>query len=263
MLLNGKAAIITGSGRGLGRFTAIEMAKEGAKVVILSRTNSELLDTLSYIKSLNADAVALNIDISKGDSISVIVNETIKNFGKIDILMNNAAIALPVKPLKDFNLSQFNSTMDINLTAAFSLSCACLPHMIKQGSGKIINVTSGLAMMAMPLFGAYSVSKAALLHFTKILALELKPFNIQVNGLDPGMIDTKMQDDVRQQGPAVLGKEMYEELSALKKKHLLRSPQEPARLAVFLASAQSDNLTGNNGTIDYYSSFGFQLNRAQ
>lgn len=112
--------------------------------------------------------------------------------------------------------------------------------------------------MAAPRFGLYSVSKAGLDHFTRILAEELKVYNIQVNGLDPGAMDTRMQDEVRGLGPKALGDETYEEFASMKRLGLLKPPEQVARLAVFLASTESDPVTGEIGTEIHFRRFGYQ-----
>jgi NAD(P)-dependent dehydrogenase (short-subunit alcohol dehydrogenase family) len=148
--------------------------------------------------------------------------------------------------------------MDINLKGYFLFSKAVIPHMMGQEKGKIINVTSGLGVMAMPLFGGYSIAKAGVIHLTRILAEELRDFNIQVNGLDPGVMDTKMQEELRNLGPEVLGNDIYAEFSGYKEKGILKPPERVAQLAVFLASEASDSITGENGTASHYKGIGYE-----
>ncbi len=250
-------AIISGAGRGLGKASAIAMAKEGASVVVLSRTVAEIEDTAQRIEASGGKVLYLQADIARPEDISMTVFETLSMFGRIDILMNNAAIIGPVKNIFEITQEEWNMTFNINLRGAFLLSREVLPHMIHNGSGKIINVTSGLGVMVMPLFGAYSITKAGLIHFTKALAEELRETHIQVNGLDPGVIDTRMQEYLRSLGPSVLGKEIYEQFRSLKDQGHLRPPEEIARLAVFLASRASDAVTGENGTESVYRRYGY------
>lgn len=253
MKLRGEVAIITGGGRGLGRASAILMAKEGASVVIASRTVSELKETAQQIESFGGKVIYVKADISKKRDIDRIMDKTISKFGKIDILMNNAAVIGPVAPIYEVKESLWKYTIDTNLTGPYMLSRAVLPYMIRHRKGKIINVTSGLGLMVMPLFGVYSITKAGLIHLTKVMAEELRDYNIQVNGLDPGVMDTKMQKDVRDLGPNILGEEIYREFLSLD----LKPPQQVARLALFLASSESDRITGENGTETYYKRLGY------
>lgn len=258
MQLEGKVAIITGAGRGLGRSSAIAMSREGADLVILSRTESEISGTAEVIKSLGRNVLAFAADVSKPMDVEKIVNQAGSVFGRIDILMNNAAVGGPVKPLAEVEIAEWDSTMDANLKGAFLLSRMVIPYMIKGGGGKIINVTSGLAEMVMPPLGMYSVTKAGLNHFTRILAVELARYNIQVNGLDPGVLDTRMQEDMRLLGPDVLGEDVHAEFTAMKEKGYLKSPDAVANLAVFLSSSESDRMTGKIGTEDFFSRYGYE-----
>jgi 3-oxoacyl-[acyl-carrier protein] reductase len=253
-----KIAIITGSGRGLGRASAIEMARAGASVVILSRTITELKDTENEIMALGAKVIVQQADVSKPADIKKVIDKAISHFGRIDILMNNAAIIGPIKPIHGVKKEEWEAAMNTNLHAVFLFSTGVVPYMTKQGGGKIINVTSGLGEMVKPLFGVYSVAKAGVIHLTRIMAEELRDCNIKVNGLDPGVIDTRMQDELRNLGSSVLGEEVYIEFKSLKDKGYLSPPEKIARLAVFLASNESDSIIGENGTEDYYKQFGYK-----
>ena len=258
MKLKGNVAIVTGAGRGLGRASAIEMAKEGAYLVILSRTSPEIEATSRMIAKVGGEVLSLKADISRTTDVEEAVDKAQSRFGKIDILMNNAAVIGPVRPLHEVEEGDWNICMDINLKGYFLFSKAVIPHMIHQKKGKIINVTSGLGTMAMPLFGGYSIAKAGVIHLTKILAEELKDHNIQVNGLDPGIMDTKLQEKLRNLGPEVLGTDIYAEFSGFKERGLLKPPERVARLAVFLASEASNSITGENGTETHYKRLGYQ-----
>jgi NAD(P)-dependent dehydrogenase (short-subunit alcohol dehydrogenase family) len=258
MKLDGKVAIVTGAGRGLGRASAIEMAKEGASLVIFSRTPSELRETAERIKVLGREVLSIRADVSKPGDIKNVVQQALARFGAIDLLMNNAAILGPLKPLFKIREKEWNKVLDINLKGAYLFSKAVIPHMIKQRRGKIINVISGLGEMVMPPFGAYSVAKAGLIHFTRFMAEELKDYDIQVNGLDPGIMDTRMQEEIRVAGPEVLGLELYRQVLGWKERGELKPPDKVARLAVFLASAASDSFTGKNGTETYYRKWGYR-----
>lgn len=258
MSLRDKVAIITGAGRGLGRAAALAMAAEGASVVILSRTFSEIRQTAAAITEGGGRALAVKADASKPADVAAVVRKALSRFGRVDILMNNAAVVGPVRPLHEVSLREWDRTMDINLRAAVLFCRTVVPVMIKQGGGKIINVTSGLGRMAVPRFGAYSVAKAGLDHVTRILAEELMGYNIQVNGLDPGIMDTAMQDEVRGLGPRALGEEVYREFVSMKESGGLKQPRQAARLAVFLASGESDGVTGEIGTEGHFRQFGYQ-----
>ena len=258
MILKDKVAIITGAGRGLGRASAIEMAKEGASLVILSRTSKELDNTAEKITKTGGKVITLKADVSLNKDIENTVDKAISTFGKIDILLNNAAILGPVKPLYKIDEKDWNNLIEINLKGVFLFSKAITPIMVQQKSGKIINVTSNLGLKGLPFFSGYSVAKAGIIHLTKILAEELKDFNIQVNGLDPGGMDTALQAEIRMLGSDILGRKIYNYFCSLKDGNLLTTPQKAAKLAVFLASDASNMITGKNGTESDYFSFGYR-----
>ena len=257
MMLKGKVAVISGAGRGLGRATAIAMAREGASVTIFSRTEDELREVEESIRSMNGRVAAMRGDAARGEDLHRVVAMALERFGRIDILMNNAGVVGPIGHFEKVELSQWDETFRINLRSAFILSKRVIPHMRKVGGGKIINVTSGLGEMVMPPFGVYSVTKAGLIHFTKILAEELREANIQVNGLDPGVVETAMQDRIQALGPEILGEVLFHEFQGMKQAGALKSPEQVARLALFLASAESDGITGMVGTEGDFRPFGY------
>lgn len=255
MRLEGKTAVITGGGRGLGRASAIAMAREGAFVVILSRTGAELRETK---KAIGGNAISIKADVSRPGDIGRVVERALSASSRIDILMNNAAVIGPVKPLHMVEKAEWDEVFGINLRGLYLFSQAVIPHMIKGGAGKIINVTSGLGEMVMSPFGAYSVTKGGVNHLTRIMAGELKGHNIQVNCLDPGVMDTRMQEEIRDLGPGVLGREIYREFMDLKEQGYLDPTDRAAELAVFLASGESDSITGMIGTGEQYLQFGYK-----
>jgi NAD(P)-dependent dehydrogenase (short-subunit alcohol dehydrogenase family) len=255
--LAGKVALITGAGRGLGRAAAIAMAREGAAAILVSRTLSDLEETAAVIRAVGGECLIGRGDVSRAQDVAAIVARSIDRFGKIDILVNNAAVVGPVEPLSAMPADEWNQVIAINLSGVLVCSQAVLPGMITRKSGKLINVTSGLGEIVHPRFGPYSVAKAGLIHLTKILAAELAPSGIQVNGLDPGVMDTRMQADVRSRGPERLGTEVYNLLSGMAARGELKPPEAAARLAVFLASGEADHLSGHNGSEAYYRRFGY------
>ncbi len=257
MQLKDKVAIITGAGRGLGRSSALAMAREGASIVILSRTPSELAGTAGIIKSEGGNVLALKADVSVASDIEKVVNEAISVHGRIDILMNNAAEVGPAQLITEIDEKEWSMIMDINLKGVYLCCRAVVPHMLWQKGGKIINVTSGFAEIVMPPLGAYSISKAALNHMTRIMAEELRAHNIQVNALDPGIMDTSMQEELREMGPEVLGEALFNQFQTFKEEGHLKSPDDIAQLAVFLASDSSEGITGEVGSELDYAGYGY------
>jgi len=258
MKLKGAVAIVTGAGRGFGRATAIEFAREGACVAIISRSKNELERTADTIRAENGTVLCFPGDVSSVHDIRALARETTRRLGPVDILMNNAAIAGPIGPVSGIPVREWDKTLRINLTGAMLCARAVIPQMVRRKKGKIIHVTSGLGESAVPCLAAYSVAKAGLIHLTRILAEELKNHNIQVNGLDPGEMDTPMQDGMRSLGPEILGEALFDRFSSMKEEGMLRRPEDVARLAVFLASRESDSLHGENGTEAHYRRFGYR-----
>ena len=259
MKLKNKTALITGAGRGLGRAVAFAMAVEGASVALVSRTADELEETAKLIEKEGSEALILPCDVSDEKAVREAVARTVSEFGAPVILVNNAAVLGPAAPVHEVDPDDWDRTIAINLNSVRQMCQEVIPHMIETGGGRIINVTSGLGQIVMPMFGAYSVSKAAVDHMTRIMAQELGGFDIQVNGLDPGVMDTRMQEEIRDLGPDILGSPLHNQFVAFKEAGSLRSPEEVAPLAVFLASDHSVGITGEIGGAAEYRDFGFGL----
>jgi fengycin family lipopeptide synthetase B len=258
MKLKDKTVVITGAGRGLGRAIAIAMAREGAGVTIVSRSLSELHSVEAAITKGGSKCLAFKGDVSRGGDVGRMVTQTMTMFGRIDILVNNAAVIGPARFLEDAVPEEWEKTIAINLHGAYYCTHAVAPIMRNRGGGKIISVTSGLGKGPYPRFCAYGVSKAGIIQLTRSLSEEFKNLNIQVNAIDPGVMDTAMQGDVRALGTVTLGREVYSHFIESKERGLLKDPAIVADLAVFLASPQADRLTGHYGTLDEYRRLGWK-----
>ena len=188
-------AIVTGSGRGIGREVAIMLAKRGMNVVVCSRTQSEILDTVETIKKIHAAGVlGIKCDAGISSQVDALVKNTIKKFGGVDVLVNNAGIAI-VKPLIDTTEKEWDETINSNLKSAFLCSKAVLPHMSRNNSGTIINVSSGAGKAGFENLSAYCASKFGMMGFTESLAWEVaRSNNIRVMAICPGEVATKMQE---------------------------------------------------------------------
>lgn len=252
--LAGKVAVVTGGGRGLGRAAALAFAAQGASVAIVSRTESELGEVARLIG--NDRCIALAGDVGLGDTARRVVAATVKWFGGVDILMNNAAVVGPFRRMEDVTEPEWDASLAVNLKGAFLFAREVVPHMRRRGGGAIINVTSGLGSFVLSPFGLYCIAKGGLNQLTRILALELGDAGIRVNGLDPGIMDTGMQDTIRTAGPQTLGPETWRSFVAYKEKGMLDPAEKVARLAVFLASPPP-SLNGETGDAAHYASFGF------
>jgi NAD(P)-dependent dehydrogenase (short-subunit alcohol dehydrogenase family) len=242
MRLAGKAAIITGAGRGIGRAIALAFALEGADVLVASRTLSEVTATAEGVRALGRNAIALNVDVSNREEVDWMVAQGIEELGKVDILVNNAGTYGSIGPLVDNDPGEWVQTVRTNLFGAFYSTRAVLPFMIRERRGKIINLSGGGASSPLPNFSAYAASKAAIVRLTETLAQEVEEFNIQVNAIAPGAVRTRLTDAVLAAGPAA-GEAMLAQ--ARRQKEDGGVPAErAAALAVFLASAESDGLSG-------------------
>ena len=199
--LNNKIVLITGASRGIGRYLAVAMAREGATLVITSRKLNEspgqggtLQGTLSAIQQLGADVMAIPATIVDPDGAKSLIDQTINKFGRIDILVNNAGI-YPDQKIIETSPEDWNNAVDVNLNSLFYLTHYALPYMIELGGGRIVNVSSEMALRRRPGRVAYSTTKAAVDVFSQVLAEELKPQNIEVNVWTPGHVRTDMSGD--------------------------------------------------------------------
>lgn len=242
MKLKDKIAVVTGAGRGVGSAIAFEFAKEGADLVVVSRTISEVIETAKQVETLGRQALAVKVDVSKWEDVNNMVSLTLQKFGKIDVLVNNAGILGPVGTLAENDVNQWIETINVNLIGTFLCCRAVLPSMIKQHQGKIINLSGGGAVYPRPRFSAYAASKAAVIRLTETLAEEAKKFNVQVNAIAPGAVDTRLHEQILAAGEAAGEKALVE--SRKVKEEGGTSLELPAKLAVFLASDESNGLTG-------------------
>jgi 3-oxoacyl-[acyl-carrier protein] reductase len=204
--LKGKVAIVTGSGRGIGKVIAISFAKEGANLIVVSRTFSEVLETAKQIEMMGGKALPLKVDVSNRGDVEDMINKALERFGRIDVLVNNAGMLGPIGPLYENDINEWIKTVHVNLIGAFLCCKAVLPVMIRQRRGKIINLSGGGATYPKPNFSAYACSKAAVVRLTETLAEEVKEYNIQVNAIAPGAVKTRMVEQIVKAGVAA-GKE--------------------------------------------------------
>jgi 3-oxoacyl-[acyl-carrier protein] reductase len=199
--LTNKTAVVTGSGRGIGRETAILLCKKGLNVVISSKTRTEIDSTVEEIEQMtktNAAAdrvVGIRCDVSNSSEVEHLINSTIDRFKSIDILVNNAGIVY-VKKLIDTTEDEWDKTIDINLKSSFLCTRAALPFMIKDRSGVIINVSSGAGNTGFPDLAAYCASKFGMIGLTESVSWEVANYNIRVMAICPGEVDTQMQQNV-------------------------------------------------------------------
>ena len=190
-MLRGKVVMITGASRGLGRALALAFAREGVSLVINSRSEDSLEPVAGEAKETGAEVLAIPADVSVEAEVERLVNESVRRFGGIDVLVNNAGVLGPRVPIEEYPEDEWRKVLDANLTAPFLLIRTVIPRMPEGGS--IINMTSGVSVEGRAEWGAYSVSKFGLEGLTQILAAELKERGIRVNSVDPGGMRTEMR----------------------------------------------------------------------
>jgi len=239
-LLENKVALVTGAAKGIGRAIAETFAENGAHVVVVDIIGEGTKEIADRINSKGAPkAIAVILDVSNPKEVESAFEQTIREFGKIDILVNNAAI-LKAHLIIDFPLKDWQDVFRVNMQGTFLCSQAAIRLMIKQGKGGcIINIASASARKADRKHAAYSSSKAAIICFTRILALELGEYGIRANAILPGATLTEMLQDVFNKVPGI-----REELIAKTALGKLGDPQDQANAALFLASDLASHITG-------------------
>ena len=239
MQLDGKIALITGAGRGIGRAIAVAYAKEGAKLALAARTLPELEETARQAEAAGAATCIIPTDVTDPQQVEAMVAGALGCYPTIDILVNNAGIVGPVGPLQDNDISHWIQTIQLNVIGVFLCCRAVLPTMLARNSGKIVNM-SGVGGRNL---SAYGASKAALVDITETLYQELRGKNIQVNAVSPGSIHTAMWEETHA-AAAAIGDEELVEWGQRVVTGRGASMQRAADLAVFLASGQAGNMSG-------------------
>ena len=195
--LQGQVAIVTGASRGVGATSAIALAKAGAALVLTSRDGSQIEAVAKEIRQGGGKAIAVPADVSVPEQVEEVVESAIDQLRRVDILVNNAAIAWPIDEVADGDPEEWCYNINVNLLGPFLLAQNVLPLMIEQGYGRIVNVSSGAARMPIAGLSAYCTAKAGLDMFTQVLAKEVAGKGVTANCLYPGMVDTDMQSDIR------------------------------------------------------------------
>lgn len=259
--LDGRTAIVTGAGRGIGRTIALALAEAGADVVVAARTVSEIESTAEQVRALGRRSMPAPADVSNPDDVDALVDRTLEEFGKVDIMVNNAGLfkELAVVPFPDVTLQppevmresssrmtdeEMRSVIDTNMGGVFYGCRAVAPHMLEKGYGKIINVSSCNASRAYRLEAVYDSSKAAVNMLTRTMALEWAPYNVCVNALAPGEYNTAMSANAWSDPER---REVYLQGIPLRREGDMRNL---GVLAVYLASPASDYMTGQIVYID-------------
>lgn len=241
--LDGRIALVTGASRGLGKAMALALAEAGARLALVARDREALEQVAQEARAPGAEVEGFAADVSDEQQVAALRQQVIARFGKLHILINNAGVNLR-KPVTDFTLEEWRRILDINLTGPFLMVRAFLPHMRGHGYGRIINVTSTMSHVGLPLRTAYAASKAGLLGFTRALALELAPEGITVVGISPGPFATEMNRPLW--GDPEVSRQFISRVPLGRWGRL----EEVGRLAVYLCMEEAAYITGTDILID-------------
>ena len=243
MRLKDKVALITGAGRGIGQAIALAYASEGARLALAARSLDQLEETAGRATALGAQTSIIRVDVTSQDEVEAMAAETLRRFGRIDVLVNNAGIVGPIGALEDNDVESWVRTIQVNLVGTYLCCRSVIPIMADGGGGRIINLSGSGSTSAPHYLSAYGSSKAAIIRLTEILSLELADKNIQVNALGPGSIHTGMWEEITDGAQAAGEIELYE-FGLQVTGGGGASIERAAELAVWLASDAADGLSG-------------------
>jgi 3-oxoacyl-[acyl-carrier protein] reductase len=235
MELKGKVALVTGGAQGIGKAVALMLARHGADVIVADVNLQKATETAKDVEATGRAAMAVNVDVTRLSDVEQMVESAIRQFGKIDILINNAGIARD-KLILRMSEEDWDAVLDVNLKGTFHCTKAVIKHMSKQRSGKIVNIASVVGEMGNAGQANYSASKAGVIGLTKTIAREFAQRGINVNAIAPGFIQTPMTE-------ALPGK-AKEELQRMIPMERLGQPEDVAQAVLFLVSEASSYVTG-------------------
>ncbi len=242
--LSGKVAIVTGGNGGIGLGMAEGLARAGATLVVAGRNAGKNAAAVKTLQALGAKAAAVEVDVTQPPACKAMVATALDQFGRLDILINNAGINIRKQP-QEYTPEEWKSVLETNLSSAFYCSQAAYPAMLKSGGGKIINIGSMLSIFGAAFAGPYGASKGGIVQLSKSLACAWAKDNIQVNSVLPGWIDTELTRAARKE---VAG--LHERVLARTPTGRWGDPADFAGIAVFLASSASDFVNGAAITVD-------------
>lgn len=243
--LDGRVALVTGAGRGIGREIAIGLAGVGARVGLVSRTRAELDEVAQTISDRGGAAVVVPADVGDTDDLRRAAETVSRELGAVEILINNAAVVTPLGPTQSLKPAEIQTALAVNVGAVVLLSSVVIPAMISSGWGRIVNVSSGVADHPTAMIGAniYTATKAALEASTLNLAAELAGTGVTVNAYQPGAVDTAMQAWIREQSPDAIGHALHRSfMSSYAEGALLTPEASAAKLLARLNSTASGQI---------------------
>ncbi len=244
--LKDKVAVVTGAADGIGLAIAQRFAREGAKIAMIDIQEEKCAEEAKSIQSRGGEVRPITCDVGISENVSEAVDETIEHFSKIDIMCNNAAIALGVT-ITEMSEEDWNRVININLSSVYRGCKFVIPHMRKGNGGSIINIASAAAHVGLDTFSAYTAAKGAIISMTRQLAKEFAPENIRVNSISPGTINTPMNARlIAEPG----GENLMESWKSMHPMERIGEPDEVAGVALFLASDDSSFVTGAELMVD-------------
>jgi NAD(P)-dependent dehydrogenase (short-subunit alcohol dehydrogenase family) len=241
--LDGKVALVTGGSRGIGRAVALEFAKAGADIIVASRKLEACEAAVKEIEALGRRALAVSAHTGKADNLESLVDASLDHFGRIDILVNNAATNPHFGATIDIEKGAWDKTFDVNVNGVFFLTQLVFEKWMRDHGGNVINMASVAGLQPAPMTGTYCVTKAALIMLTRVLAAELGTYNIRVNAIAPGFIKTDMSK-------AVWTSDMFKESVKRLPIPRLGETEDISSAALYLASDASSFMTGETIVID-------------
>jgi 7-alpha-hydroxysteroid dehydrogenase len=241
--LTDRVAVVTGSGRGIGAGCALAFAEAGADVAITARTESQLQDVAEQVKALGRRALVFPADVDDLDNLERLVDATVAEFGRLDVVVNCAGGTGPT-PALDLSVADFEAAFHFNVSSAFLMTRLAVPHMVKTGGGAIVNISSALSHLVESCFVAYGTAKAALSHMTRLLAFEFAP-KIRVNALAVGATVTDALSPILE-----MDAELRKQMEAMTPMARLAAPEDIACAVLYLASPASSWVTGKVLEVD-------------
>jgi len=245
-------AIVTGAGRGIGRAAALALAATGWRVALVARGAGELEEAAARAGDAGGRAFPFPADVEDWQAVKNMVAGVCRELGPPAALVNNAAVVGPVGPAVSADPRAWKEAVDINLGGAFHVVRAVLERMLEQRVGTVLNLVSGMGLRVFPGFSAYSVSKAGLIHLTRILAEELRPSRITVNALDPGLVDTRMHEELARMSAEQVGPEMFRRLREYRERDLFKPAQTVGNWIAAFFSGRAWEITGEVGTFSEF-----------
>ena len=244
-MTNQKVAIITGGSSGIGRATAVALAKQGVKIAIAARRAKEGEETVRLVKEAGSDGVFVKTDVANEDDVRSLVEKTAKTYGRLDYAFNNAGIEETMTPLVDQTSDIFNQIMNVNVKGVWLGMKYEIPQMIRNGGGAIVNMSSGAGVIGIPQMAIYVASKHAVLGLTKSAALEYAKSGIRINAIAPGVVETGMLERAAEDN-----KQFVETLKSMHPIGRIGDPEEIANAVVWLLSDKASFVLGHTLLVD-------------